>query len=313
MKLRVLIHKITTLVILTSCSDMDGRDDIIGPRKTCKKNSSPLFIVNGQSTNDPRVKKVLLYSKSGDFIDRCTGVFISQTTLLTAAHCVSNRQFGADGRVGKVILEDTNETSLKFTPHPQYVMPTGLIGFFQNGLDVAKASNSEYDLAVIEFPARERSLTKIGRKGQAGDTVTVIGYGDTEQVTTAVRAKYKNMEPQQREKYMRQTFNLRSALTKIERYDQRGYLHLIPASKNQGSFPAFGDSGGPLLNDKNEIIGVASCMAPTNLIAGAQRDILSGDWRGVYTDLTTQSSKDFVNNYLPADSDEIKTERIPCL
>jgi V8-like Glu-specific endopeptidase len=137
----------------------------------------------------------------GEFLDRCTGVFISSTALLTAGHCVLNK-----GDIRRAVLEDTGESSTSFTTHPKYTMAAGLSGLLQNGFDVAKASHSEYDLAVIKFQSRQREIFKIGAQGRLGDTVTIIGYGDTENITTTVRANYKKMASAEREAYMQQGY-----------------------------------------------------------------------------------------------------------
>jgi hypothetical protein len=78
----------------------------------------------------------------------------------------------------------------------------------------------------------------------------------------------------------------------------RGYFYFAYGRKGGRPFAAFGDSGGPLLNAKRETIGVTSCGDPKNLLAGANRNILLGDWRNIYTDLNSQSSKAFLNNYV---------------
>ncbi len=97
---------------------------------------------------------------------------------------------------------------------------------------------------------------------------------------------------------MRKTFALKAAQSQIALYDARGYFRLIWGKAGGQAFAAFGDSGGPLLNSNHEIIGVTSCGDPKNFIAGANSDILSGEWRNVYTDLNTQSPQDFLKTYL---------------
>ena len=284
--------------IIIGCAGGGKLDAPSASARKCKKPNSTLNIVGGQSSSDTGVKMVLLYLKSRDFADRCTGVFISSTTLLTAGHCVLNREFGGDNHIGKAVLADTNESSTKITYHPKYTVGGGLSGLLQNGLDVAKASHSEYDIAVIEFEPRKRDIFKIGSQGKPGDKVTITGYGDTEQVTTKVRSDYKKMTPSAREAYMRKTFTLKVAQSQIALYDARGYFRLIWGKAGGQAFAAFGDSGGPLLNSNHETIGVTSCADPKNLIAGANSDILTGEWKNVYTDLNTQSSQEFLKTYL---------------
>lgn len=282
-------------ILQTGCAGTDKLNPHSAGRRQCLKPQQSMSIVGGQSSGDRGVKKILLYTKTGEFLDRCTGVFISSTALLTAGHCVLNK-----ANIVRAVLEDTGEQSTALITHPQYTMATGLSGLLQNGMDVAKASHSEYDLAVIKFQSRPRDIFKIGTQGRIGDTVTIIGYGDTENITTAVRANYKKMPSAEREAYMRRTFTQKSAKTTIASHHPSGYYYLAYGKEGGQPFAAFGDSGGPLLNAKRETIGVTSCGDPKNLIAGANRDILTGEWRNVYTDLNSATSKAFLENYLDA-------------
>jgi hypothetical protein len=287
------------VIVVTSCSNDAAPDLPSQASGKCKKRNASLGIVNGEVSDDPGVKKLLIYNKKGEFIDRCTGVFISSSNLLTAAHCVLHPGLG--GAAGKVVLEDTNESSEEMIPHDQYTLPKGFIGLLQNGLDVAKASNSQFDIAIVKFKPRKRQIFAIGAQGKEGDVVTMIGYGDTEAVTTKVRADYKGMTPAAREAYIRRVFTQKSGQTSISSLRPEGYFFLEYGQVGGRPFAAFGDSGGPLLNSNRQIIGVTSCGQPKNLIAGAQSDILTGEWRPVYTDLNSQMSRRFLQKYINSD------------
>jgi hypothetical protein len=201
-----------------------------------------------------------------------------------------------------MVLEDTNESSTDIIVHDQYTLPEGFVGLLKNGLDVAKASNSQFDLALIRFAPAARQIFKIGAPGKIGDTVTMIGYGDTEAVTTQVRAKYRGMPPAAREDYIRKVFTQKSGQSSIAEVQSTGYFFLAPGKLGGRAFAAFGDSGGPLLNTNHDIIGVTSCGQPSNLLAGAQSDILTGEWRPVYTDLNSPASRKFIEAHLKGEN-----------
>jgi len=287
------------LSILTSsagCSTNENFENTPKKGQQCKKTQASLNIVNGSQSSDKGVKKILIFNSKGAFADRCTGVFVSSTTILTAAHCVLNKELG--GRATRVVLEDTNESSTDMIVHDQYTLPEGFVGLLKNGLDVAKASNSQFDLALIRFAPAARQIFKIGTPGKIGDTVTMIGYGDTEAVTTQVRTKYRGLPPAEREAYIRKVFTQKSGQSSIAEVKSDGYFFLAPGKLGGRAFAAFGDSGGPLLNTNRDVIGVTSCGQPSNLLAGAQSDSLTGDWRPVYTDLNTPASRKFIESHL---------------
>lgn len=111
---------------------------------------SDLRIVNGMEVSEETHPAVF-------WLGNCTGTFVSDNTLLTAAHCI-----GTSNTVR--IKRRTNATSLQVKIHPK-TQTTGRLG--------------NYDIAVVVFPDNTAPATiplKVTRV-KAGDQALFVGYG----------------------------------------------------------------------------------------------------------------------------------------
>jgi len=219
---------------------------------------SSIKVTNGSSLSesDPRFLAVVLLSLD-EGSGLCTGTFISQQMVLTARHCISGK---APPAVGGIESIKVLTTSGEYQP--------------------------EKDIALVIFP--EGTAGKLGIKvfpklssepARKDETVTLIGYGLNNMVKKEGAGKKRIGT---------------NVVTAVERgfiaFDAKSYGTGTGENAGLGS----GDSGGPLLNSKGEILGVgiiASLEQAKGLLGFF--GFLSDNMIAVYVDIHSASSHQF--------------------
>lgn len=239
--------------------------------------SSELRVTNGVETphQDPAV--VLLRSSDNSL---CTGTYISDSMILTAAHCV---QSAGDIEVVSMQRSDAgveftvHTRSLATRAHPEYRRPE----------DVRS------DLALITVPASSSSVWSNIAQNSAklGDTVRMVGFGHNyiNQYTDA----YQMVEKGVGEK--RSGTNT-IAIVADGSLRFKGFISPREAGDKGESVGnkvgiGGGDSGGPLFNERGELVGVASAQNPE---WGEWESIRSME--SVFVDLANPSARDFLKS-----------------
>ena len=195
-----------------------------------KKNASAVKVTNGQRTMQlPAVVRITNLEGS------CTATFIRANVLLTAAHCVKDRNI-------PVVVKQLEVASKNIFVHPNYV----------------GASKDPNDVALVFFSdaVADQFLPVDYNLPAPGEPVQLIGFGDN-QFTDGLGSTGSNG-------IKRTGFNQVEQVGdgKITVVGQRG----ANAPDNESpdgklSSVAHGDSGGPLVSKLGEIIGVASFVS----------------------------------------------------
>ena len=186
------------------------------------QDGSGVDVTNGLDINEgtyPAVVQILMGNAS------CTGTFVSETTMITAAHCVLEGD-----EIRSVRVAQTGAQSTKILVHPN---ATGNVG--------------GEDLTVVIFPRQpgQKVMPLSKRKPQAGDAITIVGYGlsDVSQNNSAGTkrlGKNKLLDASGNELVF------------------GGELRNVGAAGNgENSASASGDSGGPMFIS-DELVGVTS-------------------------------------------------------
>ena len=232
-----------------------------------------IFIVTGSISCRPRVKansdvKVTNGIKTDKLpavtclnvgFGCCTGVFINETTMLTAGHCLGENS--ADEYTLSVNGTAPTEKHYVASAYPKPWESPG------------------QDLAILKFPptvTRSLGISSFLPISQTaprpGDPVTLIGFGKTDHSdnrTKGVKHYGSNN------------------ISAIE--DWKIYLRGVSGPTNTPGINVVadsGDSGGPLLNASDEIIGVAS-MA----------DMIEGEFWATYVSIQNENAKKFLAEF----------------
>lgn len=200
---------------------------------------SSLDIIHGEPTNEyPAV--VALSFKSDKWQGECSGTFISDSILLTAAHCVP---FEDKNLTYNVEIGGKTLTSTAFFRHPEFkTMSQG---------QFPKAQDSRYDIAVIRFPpgtSKDTMVVKSGSIITAGTELTIVGFGgdsiQSEELGPQVKRKGTNTV----KAAANGIFIMSDMLRKMLVNPVPGQL--VAATK--------GDSGGPAIDKEGKLVGVTS-------------------------------------------------------
>ncbi len=222
---------------------------------------------------------VQLMTKSEDNSRFCTGFFVNEYQVLTAAHCVKDLTpeqpalYHVAG--GNETSEQRAAKAIRFYVHTD----------FERGLD--RIANP-YDLAVVEFPAGTAldTVRLSSRAPRVNDSVTLVGYGSDQNVAGV-------------------SSTAAGTSTGTKRYGQNsikassdGILSVVGVAKTKpglqkGQYVATaqGDSGGPILMNA-EVVGM---MVAVDVRQGGSGQVSSVSYA---IDLNSPSSREFLDSVL---------------
>jgi len=162
---------------------------------------------------------------------RCSGVFIDELHMLTAAHCVRWND-GTDLLPGEVSLEPDGETSQAIMVHEGY------------GSGPIADPDYDHDVAIARFaPRTDRPFARIAAtRSRRGDRITMVGYGRAVEEDPGSGGV------------------LRAGSNTVHGF--RGTHIEVRTGKNgpekHSAILGSGDSGGPWFNAAGEVVGISS-------------------------------------------------------
>lgn len=212
----------------------------------------------------------------------CTGTWIGENTILTAAHCTGDGPSDAEGKVADaeiVVFEVTDHSTMP----KQTRLITRVLEVYRNKQWEAKKGYNRYDLALLKTEAktaneRPRGEARISRVAPLkGEAIEIVGYGYYDMSTFGKKGDDQK----------------RVGRNKIADVSQ-GFINITGEVKDktggatgEASSAGQGDSGGPMFR-KGELIGVASGGGTGGLFARGEAS---------YVDLNTEDSKAFLARF----------------
>ncbi len=209
----------------------------------CKFNvsDSNVKVVNGRKTTAGEFPAVvqLRTDMGGGRSAMCTATWVSDQTIMTAAHCIDEAIGGGASRVS---VKDGTGT-----------------GAVATGLHVYPNWNRDHDVAVLVFkPGSSSSWMSIaGRQAKVGDQMAIVGYGKNDHLDNSSGG------------VRRTGTNTVIEVNSSGRISFDGY---VSPKNNDGSkvTNSQGDSGGPLIID-SKLFGVSSTVSPNYPRRGVNR------------------------------------------
>lgn len=254
---------VTSLFLLTlNCSNLE--------------NTSNIKVSNGKEIADTEYPSVIMLfdqAKGG----LCTGTFISDDTVITAAHCtMGSNDIDAKGKVNHTLyiakLIDIKQKKIE-------KLATSVAVYRNPAWDAEfkKQQVNSYDLGLVVFPkgtAKEVSQIS-GEIAQQGEKLTIVGYG-----LDYVPKDAKDVDPSSVGK---KRIGYNSVLMLKD-----GFIYFSGAVKTTtadgtNANASMGDSGGPLFID-DKLAGITSGGGRT----------LFGTGASVYIDLQSDISKAYL-------------------
>ncbi|MBF0443919.1 MAG: trypsin-like serine protease [Oligoflexales bacterium] len=240
--------------------------------------SSELTVTNGKVISEGEYPEViLLHDPAAGAI--CTGTFIKDDTVLTAAHCtMQGKEIDkTSGKVNHTIYWAEVVADGEKRKAEKIAASTAI---YRNPLwdeEFKKQQVNKYDLAIVEFPPGTAKATAriSSQKVKEGDTLTIVGYG-------------LNYVPKSKTEIDKTSAGVKRMGTNKVSNLYRGFIYFSGATETTTADgttvnASMGDSGGPLFIDGN-LAGITS---------GGGRDLF-GRGASLYIDLQTEESKAFL-------------------
>lgn len=250
--------------------------------------AEPIFclnLVNGLATTKyPSV--VALMRQEGNLYSLCSGTFVSDNTLLTAAHCVDDSENGGifyvPGHYIKYANKDWEQriAPLKSIHHEGAVL-------YSEGSQSILLSDSVIDLAILIFPNDTAPSTSplLKRTLEENEDVTVVGFGKTSTTTPnigspIVRRYGQNSAVLDPTETFKQ-YALLEGLVATIGPSETDFSAVNSCTLSSDTQAAEGDSGGPLFSEDH--IAAITSMGHTDV--ESKQDI------AIFVDLNSTESK----------------------
>jgi hypothetical protein len=257
------------------------------PETQSAKEDTCYSIINGNKTSDFKAINMIAYAKGGGLFT-CTGTFISDNTMVTAAHCVpENANETLTFIPGNTIdLGDTYD-SIQENLDSGVEALLFIRGDIQTvGDDQIGTDESPKDLAIAIFPDNTAPAIMPLRQTniEGGESIDLVGFGDTAIVDNSDgRVRHKRHGKNN----VVENADLRAALPNLWIVAGRDSTSTTDGSASD-SLAAQGDSGGPLIFE-NTIVGIAS--AAGEVPAGSFSEIISESAMNIYASVHSSFAK----------------------